>query len=217
MKKIVGVTLLSTLLLSSVGFSSQAFAVPVTSTPTNAEVEYTSGDGPGIIEEDDKDPNTGKDVLGTGLPKNLYFGSHKITKNEETYQAHDKTSKIATTGKLKIDDARGDGTGWHIKVAQTGQFANGSSTLDNAKLSITTGAIDNLGGLKPSVGAGQVVELHGDPKDEKVIFAANAGEGNGSSSLALDRFDLDVAAGVEKIKGSYTAQLTWTVTDTPMK
>lgn len=215
MKKIVGVTLLSTLLLSTLGFSSQAFAAPSVS---KGEVEYTSGDGPSINEDEDKNPITGDKILGTGLPKDLYFGSHKITSDAETYQAREKSDEtIATTGKLKVNDARGDGTGWHIKVAQTGQFANGTSTLKNAELSIKTGTIDNDGGVKPSLGANDTVTLNGDEKSEKLIFGANTGEGNGESSLSLDSFKLSVPAGVQKTKGSYKADLTWTLTDTPFK
>lgn len=216
MKKIAGVTLLSTLLLSSLGFSSQAFAATTPSVKNSkATIEYTPGDDLDIDEKPDTD-DKGDIIPGTGLPDNLYFGSHKIQlKDAENWQAHDKTTKAITTGTLKVNDARTTGAGWSIKVAQTSQFKNGTSTLDNAKLSIKTGAIENTGGVAPSFGAASTVTLDLDKGGEQYVFGARAGEGNGKSSLKLEQFDLAVPA-IPKTEGTYISDLTWTLTDTPM-
>ncbi|MGX7245959.1 WxL domain-containing protein [Enterococcus quebecensis] len=212
MKKFTGVTLLSGLLLSAFGFSSQALAVDKDTKATNATVTYTQGDMT-------IDPGDG--TIGSGLPANLNFGSHKIqNKAAEKWTATEGgvENGTITTGKLNINDERGNKAGWSVKVAQTDQFKEkeGTAVLENAALTITTGAVTNIGGTAPT--GGQIngsFTLAPGVGGEQLVFGAKATTGDGISTLALTKFELAVPAATAKKAVEYQSSLTWTLSDTP--
>lgn len=212
MKKLMSITLVSGFALSAIGFSSQALAVDKSTKKTNATVTYTQGDMT-------IDPGDGS--LGSGLPDNLNFGSHKIQNTlAENWIATDNgiENSPITTGKLTINDARGNKAGWSVKVVQSGQFTEkgGTGQLTNAALTITTGAVTNIGGTAPTVGKiNNSFTLVPGAGGEQLIFGAKVATGDGISTLGLSKFELAVPAETARKAVEYQSSLIWTLSDTP--
>ncbi|MGX7149322.1 WxL domain-containing protein [Enterococcus ureasiticus] len=165
------------------------------------------------------DPGDGS--LGSGLPDNLNFGSHKIqNKLAEKWIATDNGTEAGpvTTGKLTVNDARGSKAGWSVKVAQSTQFTEkgGTGQLTNAALTITTGAATNIGGTLPTGGKiNNSLTLVPGAGGEQLIFGAKATTGDGISTLGLSKFELAVPAETARKSVEYQSSLTWTLSDTP--
>lgn len=194
---------------ASVSFGMDSFAEDKT---TDAIVEYQSGD---IT----FDPDPGNPAAA--LPTNLNFGTHEIqSKVDETWiaTADGNQASAPTSGGVSVSDNRGASgasSGWSVKLAQANQFAAGTSQLTGAQLSIEVGALTNNLGSVPS-GPNKVNETVdiaiGTTYD---ILTANADEGAGETSLALDKFSLMVPKNIEKKAAEYQTALTWTFSATP--
>ena len=153
------------------------------------------------------------------LPKDLNFGSHEIqSKTDETWTATTDGAQAspATTGSVSVSDNRGgNAQGWNIKLVQTTQFTAGSDTLTGAALSITAGAITNNVG-NPPVGpniTNTVKQLTVGTTEN--VMTANASEGAGETSLALQKFTLFVPKDHSKKAANYQTTLNWTFSSTP--
>ncbi|MBP1040154.1 WxL domain-containing protein [Vagococcus sp. BWB3-3] len=182
---------------------------------TTGQVTYQTG---GVIL--DPDPEVGE--VGVSLPTDLNFGSHQIqTKKDETLVATvdgNQTSAL-TKGAVRVRDNRGDTTpiGWNIKVKQATQFTSVDSAklLSGAQLSITTNpTISNSFNTTTGLTA-QTNLVFDEIDEEKSIFSASAGNGNGESTLNLEKFQLDVAKNNQKVKEKYQTTLVWTISETP--
>lgn len=154
----------------------------------------------------------------TGIPTDLNFGSAVIDYKGATNlkaTVDGKQASAATTGYLGVTDSRGSSAGWKVKVNQTAQFENAgkTKTLTGAKLSMTTGAITNTAGTAPTGGkAGQKVDFT--PGTAVEMFVANANEGDGINQMPITEFDLNVPATGVKAADTFTAPITWTLSDT---
>lgn len=182
---------------------------------TTGQVTYQTG---GVIL--DPDPEVGE--VGMSLPDDLNFGSHQIqTKKDETLVATTdgvQTSAL-TTGAIRVQDNRGETSpiGWNIKVKQSTQFTSAVTTkpLTGAELTIFTNpTITNNFSNTTGLSASSSVKFD-QFNEEKSIFKAAAGSGEGESTLGLDKFQLFVAKNNAKVKEKYQTTLVWTVSETP--
>lgn len=172
---------------------------------TDAVVRYTEG----AINFDPGNNPAGQ------LPQNIDFGAQTIqTTQAETLTATANGEK--TTGAVSVSDNRASASGWSIKVNQLTQFQNSSEKeLANAALTIQTGNItNNLGNSLTNEGIeNQNHELL--IGQEKMMLAANEGEGLGETALDLTGFDLAVPANIEKQATTYNTTLNWIFSDSP--
>ena len=186
---------------------------------TSGEVTYIGGD---VILNPDPDPTGGEDELALTLPSDLNFGSHAIqTHSAESLVATkdgDQASEL-TKGAIRIRDQRGEATpiGWSIKVNQTKQFTSVGSgaELVGAELTIfsnptITNSFNTAGALKSEANL-----VFDEINEDKLIFWAPEGSGDGESILKLDKFQLDVLKNTAKVKEKYVTTLVWTVSAAP--
>lgn len=153
----------------------------------------------------------------TLLPDALNFGIHPIqTKQDELFTATlgGVSGSQNTTGTVAIMDTRSSTKNWQVKVSQTGQWLNGSTTLSNPAIKIYGGA------LTTSYGAANVrsisnssIDLYDGSQQEVLAVFGTAASGN--TSLALSKFDLFVPKNTVKKVGQYKTTLIWTVTESP--
>ena len=136
------------------------------------------------------------------------FGQQDITAKNKTYNA-------VTAGTLKVSDLRGTGEGWKVTVTQQAQLA----TTTGAEL---TGAVLKLNNATTSNSSNETVTFHaGDltPGTASLVFDAQVNNGNGTSTLAFadgtTDVQLEVPGSTAKKSEAYTAELVWTLTDSP--
>ena len=136
------------------------------------------------------------------------FGQQDITAKDKTYDA-------VTAGTLKVSDLRGTGEGWKVTVTQQAQLA----TTTGAEL---TGAVLKLNNATTSNSSNETVTFHaGDltPGTASLVFDAQVNNGNGTSTLAFadgtTDVQLEVPGSTAKKSEAYTAELVWTLTDSP--
>ena len=191
------------------------------------------------------DPETGDEEevqpggnINSRLPKNLNFGYHKkqsiavekwLAKNvdtdgkttfEELATAYEAANQ--TIGALLVEDNRETVGSWSVKVKQTKEFEVAGSTEDtlgNTVLSITTGALwNNLGHIEgltvPAKIANKPIAINPDD-NEKIVLEAEAGSATGLTKLNLEKFELEIPGNVAKQSAVYTADINWTVSNTP--
>ncbi|MGC6770472.1 WxL domain-containing protein [Enterococcus sp. LJL128] len=200
--------LLSAILLGAgLGFGSTGFAEDKT---TDAVVDYTTG---GIT----FDPQTGDPKAS--LPADLNFGSHEIqSKADETWVATSDGVQASpvTTGSIAVSDNRGGtDTGWTVKLLQADQFSAGSNELSGAALSIQAGAVTNNVGSAPTGASIANTTLDLELGTTADVLTAQANEGAGETSLALNKFELFVPKNTNKKQANYQTTLNWTFSATP--
>nr|WP_281734468.1 WxL domain-containing protein [Streptococcus lutetiensis] len=136
------------------------------------------------------------------------FGQQDITAKNKTYKA-------VTAGTLKVSDLRGTGEGWKVTVTQQAQLA----TTTGAEL---TGAVLKLNNATTSNSSNETVAFHAGnltPGTASLVFDAQVNNGNGTSTLAFadgtTDAQLEVPGSTAKKSEAYTAELVWTLTDSP--
>lgn len=208
MKKAGIYTGLVALSLLSITGGMSAHAADTKVKDTTGTLTFTQGTvNPGALELD-----------AAGLPTALNFGSAAIDYTGATNlkaTVDGKQASAVTTGNLKVTDERGNNVGWKVKVNQASQFENAgkTKTLTGAVLSMTTGAIANVGGTAPTGGkASQKIDFT--PGTAEEMFVANANEGDGISQLPISQFDLSVPGTAPKAAEAFTTPITWTLSDT---
>ena len=165
---------------------------------SNGKIEYQKGT---INIEDPDNPSA------AAVPS-FDFGQQDITAKNKTYNA-------VTAGTLKVSDLRGTGEGWKVTVTQQAQLA----TTTGAEL---TGAVLKLNNATTSNSSNETVTFHaGDltPGTASLVFDAQVNNGNGTSTLAFadgtTDVQLEVPGSTAKKSEAYTAELVWTLTDSP--
>ncbi|MHC5227096.1 WxL domain-containing protein [Enterococcus sp. LJL99] len=171
------------------------------------------------------------------VPNNLNFGYHEIqSAASQEWEAREvdadgitdvtelntKYNEASpTVGSLGVEDNRGVGTGWEIKVKQESDFSIvGSPTkkLNNTNLTITTGVITtNItnGTVTGITGpASNSIQLNTTAGEQTALVAAT-GSGEGITRLPLTNFKLAIPAGQATTAGVYQANIVWTVSTAP--
>ncbi|AYG00364.1 WxL domain-containing protein [Lactococcus allomyrinae] len=159
------------------------------------------------------------------------FGSHPVSNKAEVYNAAAQKLDDGTTrtNYVQVADNRGTFSGWNLKVQMTdfttsdaGLVANGHGTLTGATITLGDAEIQGAGTANPAdISAASTVLTPG--VQSGTILGATAGHGSGNSLLDFGGKDgatkdtavtLAVPAGVAGA-AQYTADLTWTLDDTP--
>ncbi|AEU40102.1 Extracellular protein [Lactococcus cremoris subsp. cremoris A76] len=159
------------------------------------------------------------------------FGSHPVSNKAEVYNAaaqklDDNTTR---TNYVQVADNRGTFSGWNLKVqmtdfttADSNLVANGHGTLTGATVTLGDAEIQGAGTANPADISSAITVLTPGVQST-TILGATAGHGSGNSLLDFGGKDgakkdtaikLSVPAGVAGA-AKYTADLTWTLDDTP--
>lgn len=222
MKKSALLTLaaMSGLLLG--GVTSSVSAAETSSATSKASATFTNATDPTDPENPGGGPGTGNaGPLSLDYVSDLDFGTHEVPTTDQIYAAKDDTD---TTGNaipnyVQVTDQRaGTPKGWTLLVTQNAQFASASDTaLDGAQISFSGTAITANTSTADGAATHDVTLT---PGTSTVIMDASAGKGFGTwadkwgdTGSSTAKLAVPVAAHPEA--EAYTANLTWSLTDTP--
>lgn len=155
----------------------------------------------------------------TKLPKDLNFGSSEIqyaTAIDQIATADGNQTSTPTTTDLEVTDDRGTKDGWKLELEQAQQFTSTkkNTELTGAALKIDTSDVTNVGGTKPTGGQINQTGYVLTPKTAVEILKADVGEGDGISTMTINKYDLNIPGNAPKESDTYTTTLTWTFSDT---
>lgn len=190
MKKFTKIALTSATLMASLVSTTTTFAAAAgNSMNSEANVNFTPGTA------DPNNPDAGP--LALTKVANLDFGSHPISTEDEVY-ANEKDDTATVT------DVRGTAAGWKVSVTQSDDFKNGTSTLDGAAITLKGTANNETVVNGGTLAKGTAVD----------VWSADAGKGNGVSTMTADKTSsLSVPGATKKMQGKYTTSLTWSLDD----
>lgn len=196
--------------------------------PQNPTVPVTPTDPDGTNPTGPTMPDNGLTIV---YASSFDFGSHPVSNSAETYTAAAQALNDGTTrtNYVQVADNRGTFGGWNLKVTATDftttdatLVANGHGTLTGAQITLGDAAIQGQGTANPAdVSAASTTLTPG--TQSGTILGATAGHGSGNNLLDFGGVDgatkdtavtLSVPAGVAGAS-TYTADLTWTLDDTP--
>ena len=146
------------------------------------------------------------DVPSAAAVPSFDFGQQDITAKDKTYDA-------VTAGTLKVSDLRGTGEGWNVTVTQSTQLkTTNNDELTGAQLTLDAGTTFNSS--SEIVTATPATLTVGNASK---VFDAQVNNGNGFSTLtyAPNQAHLEVPGSTAKKSKAYTAELVWTLTDSP--
>lgn len=245
MKKTAYTALATTLLLTGFAFSISRVLAEETPTPDGASmtsegtISYVTDnssvdpldpldpDKPITPSDPDnhEDPTSGP--LSIDYVSNIRFGEQKTTGTDMTYYAqlddvvYEDGTKVSRPNFVQVTDKRGSNAGWHLTVAQNGQFKSGEDELAGAVLTLDHGSLSTANdGVEPTASQAIALNPEGEASD---VMVAQQDQGTGTW---MDRFGVDESEGntsislavpgkTKKVQGEYKTTLTWTLTDTP--
>lgn len=216
-KTIVTTAALGLLALSAT--STTVFATDFTENTNKTDVTFTAGSGEDvdpIVPDDthDDDPSTGgTGALSIPYASNITFGQQEIRQGDTDYFAMNQKPHV------QVNDTRGGAKGWTLGVTISPFVGENGKELTGAKMSLANGKVvtkDNES-VAPEM-ANDFFELSDEYQD---VMLAKKGQGAGGFAAVFEGKDgqnenvkLHVPrAGLEA--QSYTADLTWVLTDAP--
>lgn len=216
-KTIVTTAALGLLALSAT--STTVFAEDITTNTNKTDVTFTAGSGEDvdpIVPDDthDDDPSTGgTGALSIPYASNITFGQQEIRQGDTDYFAMNQKPHV------QVNDTRGGAKGWTLGVTISPFVGENGKELTGAKMSLANGKVvtkDNES-VAPKM-ANDFFELSDEYQD---VMLAKEGQGAGGFAAVFEGQDgqnenvkLHVPrAGLEA--QSYTADLTWVLTDAP--
>ena len=216
-KTIVTTAALGLLALSAT--STTVFATDFTENTNKTDVTFTAGSGEDvdpIVPDDthDDDPSTGgTGALSIPYASNITFGQQEIRQGDTDYFAMNQKPHV------QVNDTRGGAKGWTLGVTISPFVGENGKELTGAKMSLANGKVvtkDNES-VEPKM-ANDFFELSDEYQD---VMLAKKGQGAGGFAAVFEGKDgqnenvkLHVPrAGLEA--QSYTADLTWVLTDAP--
>lgn len=242
MKKI-RIVLTGAILLSSMGLSTNAFATEGGGFPSDAKVNFISGDGP-TNPQDPTDPGNEITPENPGTPaggslsidyaSSFQFGEQKISTKDKIYYA--KLDKFKGGGEepdedvnyVQVTDVRGTLAGWKLSASQQGQFkTSDGDILVGAQITVNTA--DLVAGVKETSMAdytpGEVASsftLDPDGFDQTVVTAAkNQGPGTwiyrfgDTVERGKSAVELFVPGESVKLAKHYSTKINWTLATVP--
>lgn len=186
--------------------------------------------GPGVV-----DPGQ-KTSLRLSLLTAFDFGTIKMSGNTQDYAAKLPTPNFVDGGEkarpnfAQVTDNRGNNAGWILTAKISKQFTNNASVLNGSTITLENGwaqaqAADNAA-FKPTVAKPVVLTAN----DAQVIANADTNNGMGTWNIlygtlleadkptlgdAAKSVHLTIPGSVKKEAGLYTAEIEWTLYNTP--
>lgn len=199
-KNIFAITAAAALVLNIAATSVTAFAAEGAQTDpskTTAKAALTA-----------KDDNGNEAKLSLDSTPNIDFGSQVIKAEGNTFSSAsiDKALQVTNPG---LDE------GWNVTLAAT-PFTDGSKTLKGAQFGLSNGTVTNSSDAKVSGLATATPFTPSVDGSAQTVFTAKdstVGVGVNTEQFADTNATLAVPAG--NVVGNYTANLTWTLSDTP--
>lgn len=165
------------------------------------------------IEPGDGGGETGQvGVLTIDNATPLNFGSVALTGNGQTLK------NTAKAPNVQVTDKRGTGAGWNVTV-KSSEFKDATTpthTLKGAVISFPAGTATSSDATNVAKPVTSDLKVNADgTSGAQVIMTAgkDLGLGTWADIMPADGVTLDIAGGA--YVGEYTAQLTWTLADTP--
>lgn len=137
----------------------------------------------------------------------LTYQDGKVTdkKDSEGNVTAKDTNDGNDAGLIRVSDFRGSGAGWKLSLGLSA-FSNGSDTLGGTTLAIA------LGDKKDAVG----IASSTDGTASTPIYVAATDTGMGVNDFTIDGdTELQIAKNPKVKSGTYQADLTWTLSNTP--
>ncbi|WP_163654571.1 WxL domain-containing protein [Listeria sp. PSOL-1] len=206
MKKIKGLVA-SVIAVSGVAlFHHVALADDSSSTKSTGSIEFTQSEA---------------GALTLDHISKLSFGNQKTSGSSQVYYATlDEKDGKSVPNFVQVTDKRGSNAGWHLTVTQDAQFANGTNVLTGAVLKLDKGIlISEDDGLAPTIN--QAISLTPGVASDVINAKSEQGTGIWVGSFGSDNatgekaISLTVPGKTKKVKGEYSASLTWNLTDSP--
>lgn len=202
------------------------------------------GENPGG-EKPDPEPETVGGALQLNYAPKLLFGTHKISTDDQTYnaQAVHTTENNDVPLYAKVTDKRGVGTGWSLSVKFDKEFINKDhqdSPLTGAEITLGNGEAIAKNGVVSTTAAESVKLQAGDSAtilnasgetgqkgmgthfiqwgtEEQIKEEATGGVKGDENRQVSEAVTLAVPGNLDKYVGQYETTLTWSLTDTPAK
>lgn len=183
--------------------------------PVDPNKPTDPGDGNGGVTPEQSGP------LQINVVPNLYFGDQiKITPG--TLKTSLKNEK---TPYAQISDLRGTGAGWSLNVSLANFTSTQGKTINGAKISFTGGEAVTSNQSNDNAALTNDITLSAGDTGKQPLMKATAGNGRGTwvarytntSTESTGNTKIVFEAPSDKIDAntSYTAVLTWQLTDTP--
>lgn len=199
--------------------TNTAMASQISEVTNHTDVTLTAGSGKDVypvVPDDTHDDDSGTGDMGSlTIPyaSNITFGEHEIKQADANYYALNQKPHV------QVNDTRGGAKGWSLGVAITPFVGANGKELVGAQMSLSNGKVvtKNNKSAMPKI-TQDSFKLN---RAYQVVMTAKEGEGAGAFAAVFEgkngnneNVKLHVPrAGVEA--QSYSAELTWVLTDTP--
>lgn len=222
MKKLIMIT--SILVLGTALANTMTVSAADNTTKANVEIIKATTGGGGSNTEFPVGPPIGVGDFTINAISDFDFG--KIEMGKIGYAATGKVMSIPGHGNveqqlgIEMIDQRGEGTGWDIKVGMSDfKSTKNSDVIKGWKLTIPKGKVQTKYGDLANMPVAKAVSL--DNTSKVSIFSAASGKGLGvytnvfatKATIKEDGVKLEIPAYAKT--GSYKADLTWTLSNTP--
>lgn len=199
--------------------TNTAMASQISEATNHMDVTLTAGSGKDVypvVPDDTHDDDSGTGDMGSlTIPyaSNITFGEHEIKQADADYYALNQKPHV------QVNDTRGGAKGWSLGVAITPFVGANGKELVGAQMSLSNGKVvtKNNKSAMPKI-TQDSFKLN---RAYQVVMTAKEGEGAGAFAAVFEgkngnneNVKLHVPrAGVEA--QSYSAELTWVLTDAP--
>ena len=199
--------------------TNTAMASQISEATNHTDVTLTAGSGKDVypvVPDDTHDDDSGTGDMGSlTIPyaSNITFGEHEIKQADADYYALNQKPHV------QVNDTRGGAKGWSSGVAITPFVGANGKELVGAQMSLSNGKVvtKNNKSAMPKI-TQDSFKLN---RAYQVVMTAKEGEGAGAFAAVFEgkngnneNVKLHVPrAGVEA--QSYSAELTWVLTDAP--
>lgn len=199
--------------------TNTAMASQISEATNHTDVTLTAGSGKDVypvVPDDTHDDDSGTGDMGSlTIPyaSNITFGEHEIKQADADYYALNQKPHV------QVNDTRGGAKGWSLGVTITPFVGANGKELVGAQMSLSNGKVvtKNNKSAMPKI-TQDSFKLN---RAYQVVMTAKEGEGAGAFAAVFEgkngnneNVKLHVPrAGVEA--QSYSAELTWVLTDAP--
>lgn len=168
-------------------------------------------------------PGYAGDLYFSLIPKEFNFGSHKVSAaNQQTGMTYKQESAAPFAGKqaVEVHDGRITDNDWHVEadLGALPTIKGASITFTNTKVNTEyTGGAIKLGNGHTLAATTNTFTLTENGGAKNFLSAGAQSKGDNAAYWnAMDDVEISIPAGSLKV-GTHTADVTWTLTNTPEK